>query len=139
VDGKLPWVIKTDDFNNFNFLYRQTIYCLNTGDADNDKFIDNSGNPISSFRDGVWHHYALTFDGTNCKLYIDGKYKGKATTYKSPKTTNKSIRIAGGYGGKHSYDFNGSLNDLRVYNNVLSLKEIEDISKGLVLHYKLDE
>lgn len=33
--------------------------------------------------------------------------------------------------------FNGKLNDVRIYDHCLSPKEIKEISKGLVLHYKL--
>ena len=32
----------------------------------------------------------------------------------------------------------GRMNDFRLYNHALSIKEVEEISKGLVLHYKLD-
>ena len=34
---------------------------------------------------------------------------------------------------------NGFLNDVRIYDHCLSDKEVEEISKGLVLHYKLDD
>jgi hypothetical protein len=34
--------------------------------------------------------------------------------------------------------FNGKLNDVRIYDHALSAKEVEEIAKGLVLHYKLD-
>ena len=32
----------------------------------------------------------------------------------------------------------GGMNDLRIYDECLSLKQIKEISKGLVAHYKLE-
>jgi hypothetical protein len=31
------------------------------------------------------------------------------------------------------------MNDFRIYDHALSTKEVEEIAKGLVLHYKLDD
>jgi hypothetical protein len=31
------------------------------------------------------------------------------------------------------------MNDVRIYDHALSTKEVEEIAKGLVLHYKLDD
>jgi len=78
------------------------------------------------------------FDGTNCSLYIDGAYYATAQTYRDPTTTNKTIRIAGGFGNTHTYDTNGVINDFRVYDHCLPEMEIKELSKGLVMHYKLD-
>ena len=48
--------------------------------------------------------------------------------------TNLYIGKRGGDTGYYS----GKLNDVRIYDHCLSDKEVEEISKGLVLHYKLD-
>lgn len=34
----------------------------------------------SSFADGTWHHVAVVYDGTTCKLYLDGTVGGTTST-----------------------------------------------------------
>jgi hypothetical protein len=38
-----------------------------------------------------------------------------------------------------NYQLKGYLNDVRIYDHCLSPKEVKEISKGLVLHYKMDD
>ena len=136
--NKMSWVLESNASSVLN-LYESSIYTLNTGDGNNNPFKNKSGNTIAVLTDGLWHHFAVTFGSSIAKLYIDGVYAGTATTFRNPTTTNKSIKIAGGYSGSHTYDFNGQINDFRVYDHCLSAKEVEEISKGLILHYKLDQ
>ena len=82
--------------------------------------------------------------GTNGKFYIDGV---KGTT---PAAMNEwhhyvvtDVNLSTWtkfYINKYStaWNFAGSVNDVRIYDHVLSQKEIKEISKGLVVHYKLD-
>lgn len=88
---------------------------------------------------GEWTHLVSTQKNKICKLYKNGQYVGSYTAEYDvlySNATNTTIgreTYAGGY-----FSFNGCLNDLRIYNHELSPKEIEELSKGLVMHYKLD-
>lgn len=138
INGKMPWVIESVSSNRLN-LYYNTNYYLNTGDGENNPFQDDVGNNIPVNTDDLWHHITVTFGSNICKLYIDGIYKGTAKNFKSPVTSStQRIKIAGGYNGNHNYDWNGKINDFRIYDHCLSAKEVEEIARGLVLHYKLD-
>lgn len=89
----------------------------------------------------TWHHICATYDKTIMRLYIDGQEVNSMEvsgniTYNSTcpwqisGNPNPTSWGAGNVVGK--------LNDIRIYNHVLSPKEVKEISKGLILHYKLD-
>lgn len=134
----MAWVIVATSSDKLN-LYENGLYSLNTGDGTNNPFQDSSGNTINVLHDDKWHHFAIIFNSNETKLYIDGLYKGNAKTFKDPTTTNeKIVRIGGGYNNTHTYDWNGMLNDFRIYDHALSSMEVKQISQGLVLHYPLN-
>ena len=133
----MPWVLEATSSNRLN-LYCNTIYTLNTGDGNNNPFQLN-GTSINILTDNLWHHFVVTFGSSVAKLYIDGVYRGTAKTFRSPATSStNTIKLAGGYGNGHSYDWNGMINDFRVYDHCLSAQEVKKIAQGLVLHYPLN-
>lgn len=77
-----------------------------------------------------WTHIAVTFDGSKLLIYLNGilKYTGNGS---SNFTFDKSYYISFGSALQ-------KLNDFRIYDECLSPKQIKEISKGLVAHYKLD-
>ena len=97
--------------------------------------------PSNGFQTGVWYHIAATCDGTNVTLYLNGsKVAGGSSigSYKSAlnlcigcRSTNTAGTWYTGWGPEQ--------NDIRVYDHCLSPKEVKEISKGLVLHYPLND
>ena len=87
----------------------------------------------------TWYHIACVYNYTdkNMKIYLNGELK---VTYATTIVPNFSSVTSIGIGGSPlaSYGLKGKLNDVRIYNHALSPKEVEEIAKGLVLHYKLD-
>ena len=128
-NGRMPWVLESNA-SNILCLYESTYYTLNTGDGNANLFKTDSNASISVLRDNVWHHFAVTFGDGVAKLYIDGLYKGKAITFRNPTTTNKPIKIGGGYQNAHSYDWNGGIADFRVYDHCLMDSDIQRIYNG---------
>lgn len=88
-----------------------------------------------TYTTNTWYHLAATYDGT-LKIYVNGVLD---TTIASPVTpTAASTLYVGMRGGNTGY-FAGKLNDVRVYDHALSVAEIKELAKGLIVHYKLDE
>ena len=78
-----------------------------------------------------WHHFVYVMDDTNNlqKVYVDGVEKGSTTYTQSISYTgmgtNTFIGRHGNGGG--NTDLNGVVDDVRVYNRVLSAQEIQDL------------
>lgn len=90
-----------------------------------------------------WYHVALTSKGTNCRLYINGNLDTEFTRTTMDYSESQKVLVIGKMAHNYSSDstyfpFKGKINDVRIYNNSLSKKEIYDISKCKMIHYKLD-
>lgn len=104
---------------------------------------NNTGEPIGggtgslvSERD-KWYHVAVVANNEShtIRYYVNGV---QLTTSSFLKTHNGghldgTIKLA-----NENIDPDCLLNDVRIYDHALSAKEVEEIAKGLVLHYKLD-
>lgn len=92
----------------------------------------------------IWYHFAFTNVGTTSKCYINGEeiYSGtNAGTQRFSSCLCLCGRASSASGGGDgvTYPFKGAMNDFRLYDHCLSAKEVKEISKGLILHYKLDD
>ena len=120
--GNMPW-----GFSNGNRLncYHCSPLCWNTGDGSSNQFKDGSATVAPTTVQNGWHHMVVIGDGTATKLYIDGVYKGTATTYKP--LTGTQIWISGWDSGT-SYTFNGSKEcDFRIYATALSAEDVKQL------------
>jgi len=79
--------------------------------------------------DGLWHHWASTFDGTTVTLYLDSVVKTSATrtTNTASGTTLKIGQEIVPQSPGGVFNKNTGFDDIRVYNRALSATEIADI------------
>ncbi len=80
--------------------------------------------PVDSSFNDVWHHLAGTYDGNKLKLYVDGKLEVTTAYVGSIASSAANLNIARNSDERDRF-YNGSIDDVRVYNYVLSEKEIE--------------
>ena len=96
----------------------------------NGKFALGIGNTdttiISSvaINDGVWHHVAATRDNTSgaMNVYVDGVLRGSGTGPTGDRTAPPTLRIGSIQTG--SGFLNGAIDDVRLYNQVLTAGDI---------------
>ncbi|MHC4571049.1 MAG: LamG-like jellyroll fold domain-containing protein, partial [Planctomycetota bacterium] len=95
------------------------------GTAGNRAFVDST----VTISDTNWHSIAATFKNGTLQIYIDGVDSTGSTdgSISSIKATDQPLFIgqenSGGY-------FGGSIDDVRIYNRVLSEDEIEALANG---------
>lgn len=93
-----------------------------------------------SISTGTWYHIVQVVDNATSYLYINGELKHSFTGTKvsCPNfTIGARSNSVSGAATSATYYFNGRINDVRIYDEALSPKQIKDISKGLVAHYQL--
>ena len=71
---------------------------------------------------GYWHYYVLSFKSGEQKLYYDGNVVSFANATGTLITNNLPIHI--GKGVQRNYNFDGKIDDIRIYNRALSESEI---------------
>lgn len=86
----------------------------------------------------TWYHVSLLYKTGHCLIYINGQLYKDYTASIVPNFSSIDRITLGMCNNYSQYQSNCQINDFRIYNHALSPKEVEDISKGLVLHYKLD-
>ncbi len=81
-----------------------------------------------------WHHVAVTFDdaANMARLYLDGVQVASASIFSSINYSLGSNTFIGKHGnGSPDYDFNGKIDDARVYNRALTAAEIATLASDL--------
>ena len=89
----------------------------------------------SSYNDGQWHHAMGTYDGTantnGMKLYIDGVLNAQGTTSSTGILSTLSVEpTIGSATNGLTWHFNGSINDVSVFNTELSQSDVTTIFNG---------
>jgi hypothetical protein len=74
--------------------------------------------------DGKWHDVVATYDGTTATIYYDGQSLGSQAV--SFNTVRSSVGLVlGSQTGNNDSPFNGSLDEVAVYNTVLSATQVQ--------------
>lgn len=77
---------------------------------------------VATPQDGGWHHYALVIDGSNAEFFIDGV--SRATRPGFAIGAGGATTVFGSQFGGGWEQFNGSLKDVRIYDNTLTAAQV---------------
>ena len=100
--------------------------------ADFEDMADGSNHPIvgeTDVRDGVWHHAAVTYDGSTWSLFLDGQLDATADTGGATPRYDSVQHLAVGTamdsGGSADGRFRGAIDEVRLWSRARSLGELQ--------------
>lgn len=77
--------------------------------------------------DGSWHYVTATYDGNFQRIYVDALLMNSNAITGTITSSSVTTVIGRDTTGASTYVFNGSLDDVRIYNRALSAKEITQL------------
>jgi len=119
---------------------------------DNIRFMVGSGiggNPANSYVEvnttlslNEWYHIVGTVENKILQLYVNGTLindTADASTLVGKVAVTNDVVLGGGRTTTATDPIDGKLNDCRLYDHVLSKKEIDELGKAKVLHYTFND
>ena len=102
-------------------------------DADSTVHISAS----STLNDGVWHHIVGTYDGATSKVYHDGVEENSVAVSGLIDNSNEFVALGRfGHSDCNGLDFDGYLDDVKIYGRALSASEVEQLYETGLLQSK---
>jgi hypothetical protein len=125
-----------DDINGF-YLLQFTDYSVVCGipNLNNETFGGSFGNNIpkgtaaginsvTPIKKGQWYYVAFTYDHSVAKMYINGDLVNSASKDANFTANSKDVFIGRDESSLYPYYFNGTIDEIRIYNRALSACEI---------------
>lgn len=94
---------------------------------------------ISYSVDGQWQHWFATYDGSKCKTYKNGVLVNTRNATQAYLERHNLVIGANYQNSNFGAKFVGKMQDVRIYDECLSDKEVKHISQALAIHYLLDD
>jgi prepilin-type N-terminal cleavage/methylation domain-containing protein len=108
--GRSWWLLKDND-NKFKFGIE-----VNNYEAASNSIINTTGS--------VWYYVVGVYDGTIIGIYVNGE-RGVDYLETASLSSNSSVRIGAGYYSDNvGYFFRGIIDDVQIYNSIISESEI---------------
>ena len=111
-----------------------------SGSTGNAVWTFNGGSMGGKIEVNIWYHIGFTYDSQKLKIYCNGECIKEVAKTSAQSATH--LIIGGRSNNADGNNFKGTCracyNDVRIYDHCLSPKEVKEISKGLVLHLKLN-
>jgi hypothetical protein len=93
----------------------------------NDRYGTTNSNLLSDMSPSIaeWHNIVAVWDGTVGKIYLDGRLEASASMASSIPASDRSVLV--GKADNDTVYLKGTIDDIRIYNRVLSEEEIRSL------------
>ena len=116
-------------FSLFNYPSVNDLHWSWQNDTANNTYVGNTlSGCIPSYK---WTHVAMTYENPNGSIYINGIKRISFNGVSNSSSFAYETTVL--YNSSYMYR-----NDFRIYDHCLSAREVKEISKGLFLHYPLN-
>ncbi len=131
----VKWNKNGDSLQNIftNGIWSNALRIVNDGSSNQDKILfelNINGNVQSLYSnsklDNNWHFVGAVFDGEFMKIYIDGKLDSISTKYMGNIIYNSNDNYIGAE-SSNSYNFNGTLDEFKLFDIALRDDEVLDL------------
>ncbi|MFQ5640830.1 MAG: LamG domain-containing protein, partial [bacterium] len=120
--------------SNDAFVGKHNSFMIRPGNADNRIIFYirdsvswfNSGDSTSNINDGQWHHFVGKYDGNRVSIWMDGVEENASNVGAKTLNSNAENFQVGRLGSTNQY-WNGSIDDVRIYNRALLPSEIVEL------------
>ncbi|MFA6328553.1 MAG: LamG-like jellyroll fold domain-containing protein, partial [Candidatus Micrarchaeia archaeon] len=109
------------------------------------QYVNNASGWFSIISSAVpldsWHHVVATYNATNkeMKLYVDNVLAGSANFTGTPTSYGSTLYLGGYSGATSKYGFNGSIDEVKIYNRALTATEVEEDYNNSVAYVSFTE
>ncbi len=123
-ENKTAKIAEKGDWDGHNILQdKWNGWTAKIRTADNKSRTINWQNGIPVY--GEWYHIAMTYDGVNFKLYVNGQLTNSKKIVGRLHVNNRNF-VIGSNGGTQKF-FNGAIDDVRIFDKALTQTEIQAI------------
>lgn len=116
-----------------------------TGSQDIDVFFNAPDfTPLTSVTQGEWHHLVMAWESSSNNYYVmlDGSVIQEGSNYSQGTTSTRAIVVGGnteGNGDISGEEFIGKVDEVRVYDTMISKDFARELSRAKVGHWRLGD
>lgn len=144
INNSDPWALYGLDFDNGGDNTRKVRMFASDGTAGSYVLAISTTN----IQNGVWYHFAGTFNGSELRIYLNGLSEANtATTFSQLGINDEPVLIGVYHKDRLANQFRGTIDEVAIYNRALSAEEIRanmhwrlaGDEPGLVGYWNFDE